>query len=116
MCMAKSNAEGGDPRAIKTLLHKNLSVHFTITRAGVVRQHAPASKVAIHGPGNATSVGIELINPVRVSKQESKARFINKSEAKQKDILMWNVGKEPELQDETIYDRIDSYRPWPKDT
>lgn len=31
-----------------------------------------------------------------------------------KDILFWNVGKEPELQDETIYDQIDSYRDWKK--
>ena len=31
-----------------------------------------------------------------------------------KDILFWNVGKEPTLQDETLYDRIDSYRDWPK--
>ena len=25
---------------------------------------------------------------------------------------MWNVGKEPELVDDTVYDRIDSYREW----
>ena len=31
-----------------------------------------------------------------------------------KDILFWNVGAEPILQDETIYDRIDSYRDWVK--
>lgn len=31
-----------------------------------------------------------------------------------KDILFWNVGKEPTLHDESIYDRIDSYRDWPK--
>lgn len=31
-----------------------------------------------------------------------------------KDILFWNVGAEPVLQDETIYDRIDSYRDWAK--
>ena len=31
-----------------------------------------------------------------------------------RDILFWNVGKEPELLDETIYDRIDSYRDWKK--
>lgn len=41
-------------------------------------------------------------------------RFINKEEAKHKDILFWNVGKEPELKDETIFERIDSYRDWPK--
>lgn len=37
-------------------------------------------------------------------------------EAKQKnpnkDILFWNVGKNPVLNDETIYDKIDSYRDW----
>ena len=31
-----------------------------------------------------------------------------------RDILFWNVGREPTLIDETIYDRIDSYRDWPK--
>ena len=30
-----------------------------------------------------------------------------------KNILFWNVGKEPTLKDETIYDEIDSYRDWP---
>ena len=32
-----------------------------------------------------------------------------------KDILFWNVGTEPKLKDETIYDRINSYRKWKKD-
>ena len=32
-----------------------------------------------------------------------------------RDILFWNVGTEPCLQDHTIYDRIDSYRQWEKD-
>ena len=31
-----------------------------------------------------------------------------------RDILFWNVGNEPEVLDETIYDRIDSYRDWDK--
>ena len=31
-----------------------------------------------------------------------------------RDILFWNVGKEPVLQDHTIYDRVDSYRDWDK--
>ena len=31
-----------------------------------------------------------------------------------RNILMWNVGTEPTLQDETIYDKIDSYRDWKK--
>ena len=31
-----------------------------------------------------------------------------------RDILFWNVGTEPVLNDETIYDRIDSYRDWSK--
>jgi hypothetical protein len=31
-----------------------------------------------------------------------------------KDILFWNVGKEPTLLDDTIYDRINSYRDWVK--
>ena len=31
-----------------------------------------------------------------------------------RDILFWNVGGEPELEDDTIYDRIDSYRDWVK--
>jgi hypothetical protein len=31
-----------------------------------------------------------------------------------RDILMWNVGAEPVLQDDTIYDRVNSYRDWDK--
>lgn len=31
-----------------------------------------------------------------------------------RDILFWNVGAEPVLQDPTIYDRVDSYRDWDK--
>jgi hypothetical protein len=31
-----------------------------------------------------------------------------------RDILFWNVGRNCEPEDETIYDRIDSYRDWPK--
>ena len=30
-----------------------------------------------------------------------------------RDVLFWNVGTEPTLMDESIYDRIDSYRDWP---
>ena len=32
-----------------------------------------------------------------------------------KDILFWNVGREPVLQDETLYETTDSYRKWDKD-
>ena len=32
-----------------------------------------------------------------------------------KDILFWNVGAEPLLQDETLYETVDSYRKWDKD-
>ena len=32
-----------------------------------------------------------------------------------RDILFWNVGANPTLNDETIYERIDSYRKWKKD-
>jgi len=31
------------------------------------------------------------------------------------DILFWNVGKEPELYDDTLYETTDSYRKWDKD-
>ena len=40
-------------------------------------------------------------------------RYIPKNSGK--DILFWNVGTEPVLKDETIYDKIDSYRGWKKD-
>ena len=39
-------------------------------------------------------------------------RYIPKNTGK--DILFWNVGAEPILQDETIYNTIDSYREWDK--
>ena len=32
-----------------------------------------------------------------------------------KDILFWNVGKEPVLHDDTLYETTDSYRKWDKD-
>ena len=32
-----------------------------------------------------------------------------------RDILFWNVGANPTLNDESIYERIDSYRKWKKD-
>lgn len=38
--------------------------------------------------------------------------FIPKNSGR--DILFWNVGSEPELKDETIYDRIYSYKDWAK--
>lgn len=48
-----------------------------------------------------------------VATYDAKAwRYIPKNTGR--DILFWNVGTEPVLEDETIYDRIDSYRPWPK--
>jgi hypothetical protein len=31
-----------------------------------------------------------------------------------RNILMWNVGTDPVLKDETIYDSVKSYRDWPK--
>lgn len=40
-------------------------------------------------------------------------RYIPKNSGR--DILFWNVGTEPVLNDETIYDRVDSYRKWKKD-
>ena len=39
-------------------------------------------------------------------------KFIPKNSGR--DILMWNVGPQPVLQDETIYDQVDSYRDWKK--
>lgn len=39
-------------------------------------------------------------------------KYIPKNSAK--DILFWNVGAEPLLEDEKIYDEIKSYRDWPK--
>jgi hypothetical protein len=39
-------------------------------------------------------------------------KYIPKNTGKK--ILFWNVGKEPVLHDETIYDKVDSYRDWPK--
>lgn len=39
-------------------------------------------------------------------------RYIPKNTGK--NILMWNVGQNPVLQDDTVYDRVDSYREWAK--
>lgn len=40
-------------------------------------------------------------------------RYIPKNTGR--DILFWNVGTEPTLNDENIYDTVDSYRKWAKD-
>lgn len=40
-------------------------------------------------------------------------KFIPKNTGR--DILFWNVGTEPKLEDESIYDKINSYRKWKKD-
>lgn len=40
-------------------------------------------------------------------------RYIPKNSGR--NVLFWNVGTEPQLLDETIYDRIDSYREWGDD-
>ena len=39
-------------------------------------------------------------------------RYIPKNTGK--NILFWNVGAEPTLEDETLYDTVDSYREWDK--
>ena len=31
-----------------------------------------------------------------------------------RDILFWNVGAEPVLEDDSLYETIDSYKDWPK--
>ena len=77
---APSNAEGGDPKAVRTLIQRNLSTHFTITRTGKVKQHAKLTRVAHHGPGNPTSVGIDLVNPPGASETKTKKKWVNKSD------------------------------------
>ena len=48
-----------------------------------------------------------------VNTYDAKAwKYIPKNTSK--DILFWNVGTEPKLEDESIYDRIDSFRKWKK--
>ena len=48
-----------------------------------------------------------------VNTYDAKAwKYIPKNTSK--DILFWNVGTEPKLEDESIYDRIDSFRNWKK--
>lgn len=48
-----------------------------------------------------------------VTSYDGKAwRYIPKNTGR--DILFWNVGTEPVLEDEAIYDQIDSYRDWDK--
>ena len=39
-------------------------------------------------------------------------RYIPKNTGR--NILFWNVGSEPILQDETLYNTVDSYRDWDK--
>ena len=55
-----------------------------------------------------------IIEPLGFQQSEKKENLppfptVNTYDAK---VWMWNVGREPELQDPTIVDRIDSYRSW----
>ena len=62
-----------------------------------------------------TSIKEEEMPPFpSIGTYDAKAwRYIPKNTGK--DILFWNVGAEPILQDETLYQTVDSYRKWDKD-
>ena len=62
-----------------------------------------------------TSIKQEEMPPFpSIGTYDAKAwRYIPKNT--DKDILFWNVGAEPMLQDETLYETTDSYRKWDKD-
>jgi len=72
------------------------------------------------GRGNVISEPLPFVKPEKdlppfptVATYDAKVwKYIPKNTSK--NILMWNVGTEPVLNDETIYDRIDSYRDWKK--
>lgn len=78
----KSSGEGGkDPKAVKTLAARGLSTHFTISRTGETKQHAPMDrKTLASSPKNAKSIGVDLVNPVIVNKKDRKEQYVNKSE------------------------------------
>jgi len=74
------------------------------------------------GHGNIMSAPEPFTKPIKeglppfptIDTYDGKAwRYIPKNSGR--DILFWNVGTEPVLNDETIYDRVDSYRKWKKD-
>jgi hypothetical protein len=78
----KSSGEGGkDPRAIKSLAAEGFSTHFTISRTGQIKQHAPlGNRTKASGPVNAATVAVDLVNPPIQSSSEKKKKFVNKSE------------------------------------
>ena len=85
----KSSGEGGkDPRAIKSLAAEGFSTHFTISRTGQVKQHAPlGNRTKASGPVNAATVAVDLVNPpiLMTGKKgptgtEKKKKWVNKSE------------------------------------
>lgn len=58
-----TGGEGGSARVHNTLLQRGLSVHFVIERDGRVVQLADTETRCSHaGIGNATSIGVEMVN------------------------------------------------------
>lgn len=58
--------EGGNQGIFHTLEQRNLSVHFSIDRAGRIMQHADIDHVTYHcGAYNARTIGVEIANKGR---------------------------------------------------
>ena len=103
------------------VLHRALQIAWPNAKFHAVAV-ARNMKAGETGHGNIISAPEPFTTPIKeglppfptIDTYDGKAwRYIPKNSGK--DILFWNVGTEPTLNDETIYDRIDSYREWKKD-
>ena len=103
------------------VLHRALQIAWPNAKFHAVAV-ARNMKAGETGHGNIVSAPEPFTTPIKeglppfptIDTYDGKAwRYIPKNSGK--DILFWNVGTEPTLNDETIYDRIDSYREWKKD-
>lgn len=64
VCIHWTGGMGGPEQVYRTLLKRNLSIHFVIGPDGLVVQMASTSLVCAHaGKVNARSVGIEVVSP-----------------------------------------------------
>jgi len=103
------------------VLHRALQIAWPNAKFHAVAV-ARNMKAGETGHGNIISAPEPFTTPIKeglppfptIDTYDGKAwRYIPKNSGR--DILFWNVGTEPTLNDETIYDRIDSYREWKKD-
>lgn len=89
----------------------NAKFHCVAVSRNMKKGEIGHERIISHPLPFTTAIKEDLTPFPSVNTYDGKAwKYIPKNTGK--DILFWNVGTEPKLKDESIYDRIDSYRTW----